>query len=178
MCSVFYLNPQMAKDIDFFKRGKYGLHIRKFLLLPEFWSDPTKQIKIKSSDWKCVSFDLKNKTRVSSNKGLYAFVLKPSYPGLFETNYLLYIGKTNRTLQERFVEYIKEKDGKNKYRFLVKEMLQLYEGHIYFYFSELTSTEDIDLFEEILLNTFVPFVNTEIPEAKINDELKYIYKSF
>ncbi|MFW6272612.1 MAG: hypothetical protein ACOC2U_02390, partial [bacterium] len=126
--------------------------------------------------WKNVEFLKSNKNRVSSKKGVYAFVLKPKYPSLFETGYLFYIGKTIRPLKNRFSEYFNERDGNSKYRVLVREMLKLYDGHLYFYFLELNTDDEVDNAEDLLLNTFVPFVNTDIPEAKIDPNLKYIYK--
>jgi hypothetical protein len=116
--------------------------------------------------------------KVSQHMGVYAFVLKPSYPSLFETSYLFYIGKTSRPLQTRFKEYFDERDGHGKYRYLVREMLRLYKGNLFFYFLELESEQKVDESEILLLNTFVPFVNTDIPEAKIEPNLKNIYKSF
>ena len=165
------------QDIDFTKRGKYSNHIRKFFLLPEFWEDPSKAFIVPSSGWKHVKFSKTNKRKVSKKKGIYAFVVKPGYPSLFETRYLCYVGKTTRPLQTRFVEYFTERDGKGKYRYFVREMLRMYDGHIHFYFLELHTNNEVDANEEKLLNTFVPFVNTDIPEAKIDPDLKSIYKS-
>lgn len=168
----------MTIDLDFAKKGKYGMHIRKFFLFPEFWTDTKKDIKVNPKNWKFVEFEKSNLHKVSSKKGIYAFVLHPKYPSIFQTSYLFYVGKTNRKLKTRFNEYFLERDGKGKYRTLVREFLRLYEGHLYFYFLELNTKTEVDVCEEILLNTFVPFVNTEIPSAKIDPDIKYIYKSF
>ena len=56
-------------------------------------------------------------------------------------------------------------------------MLNLYEGYLHFFYSEISKDSDVDLCEENLLNTFVPHVNTAIPEAKIKHEQKYIYEN-
>ena len=165
------------QDINFAKRGKYSLHIRKFFLYPEFWEDPKKAFTVPTKGWKHVKFSKTNKLSVSNKKGIYAFVVIPGYPSLFETKYLFYVGKTNRPLRTRFGEYFTERDGAGKYRYFVREMLKLYDGHVEFYFLELPSTKKVDRNEEKLLNTFVPFVNTDIPEAKIDPDLKRIYKS-
>lgn len=165
-------------DINFGSRSEYGQHIRKFFLYPKFWVDSTKDIKVDPSNWKNIEFDQLNKNKIPSSKGIYAFVVKPKYPSLFQTNYLFYIGKTNRTLKERYKEYLAERDGKGKYRYLVREMLKLYNGHVYFYYLELNDSSQVNEFETSLLNTFVPFVNTDIPLAKIDPDLKNIYKSF
>ncbi len=168
----------MAIDLDFAKKGKYGLHIRKFFLFPEFWADVKKDIDVNPSNWKFVEFEKSNLHKVSSEKGIYAFVLHPKYPSLFQTGYLFYVGKTSRPLQTRFLEYFTERDGNGKYRSLVREFLRLYKGHLFFYFLELNTKNEVDLYEKLLLNTFVPYVNTDIPQAKIDPDIKYIYKSF
>jgi hypothetical protein len=168
----------MALDLNFEKRANYGLHIRKFFLYPNFWNDPEKDIAVHKNEWKCVKFDKVFLNKVSRHMGVYAFVLKPSYPSLFETGYLFYIGKTSRTLQQRFKEYFDERDGNGKYRYLVREILRLYKEDIFFYYLELESEQKVDESEILLLNTFVPFVNTDIPEAMIEPNLKNIYKSF
>ena len=89
---------------------------------------------------------------------------------------LFYVGKTNRTLFKRFEEYIKEKKGEGKPRKKVYKMLNQYDGHLYFYYTEISTKSEVDVTEEILLNVFVPHVNTSIPEAKIQNELKNIYE--
>jgi len=108
----------MPLDINFSKRSDYGSHIRKFFLFPEFWDDPHKDISINPSFWHYVKFEEYNKDSVPPKKGIYAFVLKPSYPSLFETKYLFYVGKTSRTLQKRFSEYFDERDSNKKYSFI------------------------------------------------------------
>ena len=167
----------MAQDINFVNRSKYSMHIRKFFLFPEFWQDPKKSFNIPKPGWQSVKFEKNNKLSVPKEKGVYAFVVKPEYPSLFETRYLFYIGKTSRTLRERFTEYFYERDGGGKYRYFVREMLRQYDGHIHFYFLKITNKNKVDNCENLLLNTFVPFVNTDIPEAKLNPDLKNIYKS-
>lgn len=164
-------------DIDFAIKGKYLLHIRKFFLLPEFWVDANNNIEnVDKSNWKSVKFTKSNKGKLPSKKGVYAFVVKPKYPSLFETNYLFYIGKTTRTLQKRFGEYFDERDTKGKYRIKVREMLKLYDGHIHFYYLPLITDKQVSDAEDKLLNTFVPHINTQIPKATVKPELKSIYE--
>ncbi len=162
-------------DLDFDRKGEYKIHVRKFFLFPEFWMEPKNKLPIPLK-WKSVKFSNVNKSRIPSEKGIYAFVLIPSYNNFFKTRYLFYAGKTNRTLKKRFTEYLSEKDGKGKPRAKVFEMLNLYDGHLYFYYSEVKNTNDVDLCEEQLINTFVPHINFQIPIAKIKPELKYIYE--
>ena len=166
----------MSFDLDFKEEGKIQLHIKKFFLLPEFWNKPSNKLPV-SLVWKSKKFLKKNKSSIPLKKGVYAFVLIPRYADFLETRYLFYVGKTSRTLRTRFSEYIDEKEGKGKPRKKVYKMLNLYEGYLHFFYSEISKDSDVDLCEENLLNTFVPHVNTAIPEAKIKHELKYIYEN-
>tara|TARA_R110000744_G_scaffold360372_1_gene467888 strand:+ start:106 stop:606 length:501 start_codon:yes stop_codon:yes gene_type:complete len=162
-------------DLDFKKKGEYKLHVKKFFLFPEFWAEPKNQLPI-ALTWKYVKFSNVNRKRIPTSKGVYAFVLIPKYNNFIDTKYLFYTGKTNRTLKDRFIEYLKERDGKGKPRVKVNEMLNLYDGHLYFFYSEIPNPSDVSVCEDLLINTFVPHVNTQIPIAKIRPELKYIYE--
>ena len=165
----------MSFDIDFDKKGELKNHIRKFLLFPEYWKDIDNQFSIQLN-WKSCEFNEGNRSVIPNKKGLYCFVVKPSFNNFFETAYLFYAGKTNRTLKIRFKEYLDNQKGKGKPRVKVYEMLTLYKDHIHFYFTEIPTKNDVDVCEEKLLNSFLPHINTQIPRAKIKSELKYIYE--
>jgi hypothetical protein len=113
---------------------------------------------------------------VPKKSGVYCFVLCPDYPDFFETRYLFYVGKTNRTLWERYKEYLNEEEGKGKPRRKIFEMLKLYKGHLHFYFATISDSLNVDSCEDCLINVFVPPINTQIPDAKISHELKNIYE--
>lgn len=163
-------------DIDFKKKGEYVLHIKKFFLYPQFWNDPLKSLT-EPTGWKKVKFTKSNRALIPKDKGIYCFVLQPELVNFFDTTYLFYIGKTNRTLWVRYKEYLDEKAGKGKPRNKVFEMLNQYTDCLYFYYTSIPASADVDSCEEKLLNIFVPRVNTDIPEAKISPELKNLYEN-
>ena len=163
-------------DIDFRKKGELVLHTRKFLLYPPYWSERNNQI-LHNLVWNSVEFNDQNHTLIPEESGLYCFVVCPGYTNFVECKYLFYVGKTNRTLKTRYKEYLYEQEGKGKPRGKVFEMLKMYKDHLYFQYTTLDDSSLIDLYEERLLNTFVPFVNTSIPNALVNSELKNIYEN-
>lgn len=165
----------MAYDIDFIEKGQLKLHIRKFLLYPEYWNDVSNQIPYNLS-WKGYKFEKKNEVKIPDHKGVYCFIVKPQISNFFETKYLFYVGQTTRTLRQRFYEYLDDQTGKGKPRPKVYEMLKLYQDNLYFFFSNINDNSQIDEVEEKLLNTFVPHINTDIPKAKIKSELRNIYE--
>lgn len=161
------------------KRKDVKDHIRRFLLYPEFWIDTTKHIGIPLK-WKKIKFREDNFKEVPTNNGIYCFVVVPPIPNLFITRYLFYIGKASTTsLRSRYKNYIDEKNGigigDNKPRVKVEEMLNEYFDHIYFFYSTIDTMSNIVDCEDKLLNTFYPYVNTDVPEATINPVLKHIY---
>ena len=165
----------MAYDIDFVEEAVISSHIKKFLLYPVFWNEIENQIST-NTNWRSVKFNNANKSKVPNSRGIYAFVLKPKYRNFFSTNYLFYVGKTNRTLRSRYQEYLDEKQGKGKPRKKVHRMLNMYDGYLDFYFTGLNAKAQVDKVEVQLLNAFVPHINTSIPKARIKHELKYIYE--
>ena len=172
------------QDIDWHgkkvKRQSIKGHVRRFLLYPPFWKDSTKRIS-PGIKWKKVKFISTNIPRVPTSHGIYCFVMIPPKPNNFwTTRYLFYIGKAaSASLRERYKNYLNEKKGlgigRQKARIKVEEMLNDFDGYMYFFYSEILETREIVEIEEKLLNTYMPYVNTSIPEAKISEELKHIY---
>ena len=151
-------------------------HIRRFLLFPEFWEDPQKMI-YERLKWHYVKFKEENLDDIPTKNGIYCFIVSPDIEEDFIiTRYLFYIGKAERkTLRSRYKDYLQEQKGLYKPRPKVEEMLKRYKNHIYFFYTTIENNKKISEYEEKLLNKYVPYVNTFIPEAKITRELQYIY---
>lgn len=165
----------MAYDLNFKEEAMMKFHIKRFFLYPKFWTLASNKLHM-TLNWKSVEFRIANLASVPSKKGVYAFTVKPEYSGLFETNYLFYIGKTNRTLRERFKEYVDDQNGKGKPRKKVFGMLKQYKKYLHFYFAEVASTGSVNVVEDKLINTLVPPVNVAVTLAKIKPELQYLYE--
>lgn len=166
----------MAYDLDFVEEATLRYHVRSFFLYPQYWSENGALITF-NTKWKRVPFTKGNQKRIPLSRGVYAFVIEPHYDHLIQTRYLFYVGKTNRTLQKRYSEYLDEKEGKGKTRRKVFKMLKQYAGCMYFCYTELANADQVNALETSLLNTFVPHVNTLIPRALIKPELQGIYEA-
>lgn len=162
-------------DIDFAEEGFLKLHVKKFLLYPKYWQDNANAFS-GNVGWCSCPFIPENRDVIPREKGVYCFVVIPKYDKIFEMRYLFYVGKTSRTLWERYKEYLDDLSGKGKPRKKVFSMLGLYKDHLHFFYTPFTSDSDVNMLEENLLNAFVPPINTQIPDAKIKHELKYIYE--
>lgn len=161
-------------------RKDIGPHIRRFLLYPDFWKSGEQKL-ISNLNWQCVKFSTNNVNSIPNKNGIYCFAVSPpSDIGLFETRYLLYVGKAATSkLRKRYSQYIDEMNsisiGKQPPRVKVQEVLNLYYGHVDFFYTVMDNKSLIVNSEEILLNTFMPYANTSIPIAKISEELRHIY---
>lgn len=175
----------MSHDIQWNQKRKirndYKSYIRRFLLYPDLWRSDDNEI-LEKLEWKKIKFKSRNWNQIPASNGLYCFVVIPTTRKsmLFETRYLFYIGKASSTsLRQRFKDYIKERNGigkgKSKPRIKVQEMLMDYKLDIYFYYTTVSDNESIEDYETKLINMFIPYVNTQIPQATIQSELKHIY---
>jgi hypothetical protein len=175
----------MSHDIQWNQKRKirndYKSFIRRFLLFPDLWRNEENEIPEKL-EWKKIKFNNRNLNQIPTFNGLYCFVVIPTSRKsmLFETRYLFYIGKaSSASLKQRFKDYINERDGKgkgkSKPRIKIQEMLMDYKKDIYFFYTTLSDSTSIENYETKLINMFVPYVNTQIPQATIQPELKHIY---
>jgi len=164
----------MGYNIDFNAKAQLKLHVRKFLLHPDRWKEPKYKLPIKLS-WKKYKFNPKNRSKIPRKSGIYCFVIIPNIKNLFPSIYLSYVGKTDRTLWNRYKEYLDEQNGKGKPRDKIYELLNLYKEDVYFYYAEITNSSNVEICEDNLINAFVPYVNTVIPEAKLKPEIKNFY---
>ncbi|EPA9172612.1 hypothetical protein ACQ8AN_000044 [Acinetobacter baumannii] len=130
-------------------------YTENFILDPEKWKSFR---PIANLDWHQVKFENSSKDSVPSQRGIYAFVLKMFSNSTEESNfpcngYILYGGITTRTLKNRFGEYLRE-SGK---RLRIFQMINNWEGNLYFYYSEIPDTSiDLKVLEKQFNNTVMP----------------------
>ena len=105
----------MAHDLDWAskqqKRERIKYHIRRFLLFPEFWTDPKNQLE-GSVTWNSIKFTQANVQQIPRTSGIYCFIAIPPLNQFVETKYLFYVGKaSSTTLHLRYKQYLNEKNG-------------------------------------------------------------------
>ena len=133
------------------------IYKQDFLLLKEQWdtyTDPPIPL-----NWKCVKFERGNANQIPTMKGIYAFFIEPRIAQFPTHGYLAYIGQagyeSERNLRKRFGDYLSEKTKPK--RPLVNFMLNTWENHLYFYYTEVDPTQtDLRQLEQKLLDTFMP----------------------
>lgn len=120
---------------------------------PERWIAFCKKHKF---TWKNIGFKKANSKSLPKEKGMYCFMVGPAGSQLPPAAYPLYAGITTRTLQQRFIEYVREKDS-NTGRQHVRKFLNVFEKHLYFYYIEVDEDkETLEAIEKELNDALMP----------------------
>ncbi len=145
-----------AKQYDL--ADDYKLHCQTLVMWPIQWQGYKHPASL---HWRDVLFSEAGQTKVPYKRGIYAFLIKPGIARL-NARYLMYIGKTDRTLRTRYGEYLAEK-GSDRGRPQVIKLLQRYEGFIHFCYAPVKTTASLSKLEDQLIEAFVPPANNRLP---------------
>src|SRR5215471_10846852 len=103
------------------------IYTHSFVLWPDRWQGSSLAVEL---TWNTVPFDPTATEQVAQLPGVYAFLIRPQNTCNLAFSYLMYVGMTERTLRERFGEYLHEKDS-DKIRPKLLRVLPLYPGHLF-----------------------------------------------
>ena len=135
---------------------------RDFFLVPQQWAAYNLPDSFK---WEIHPFQLDQVENIPSKPGIYSFVIQPKIASHPYCAYLMYIGKTERTLQQRFREYFSEQQDAEKGRPKLLILLNLYQEYLHFCCAPIVETERIMEIENALINAFLPPFNDRYPAA-------------
>lgn len=134
-------------------------HQYRFFLWPRAWAAYNLP---DSFNWEIYPFQQDQIENIPSQPGIYSFVIQPGIASHSDCSYLVYIGQTERTLQDRFREYFGEQN-KMEGRPKIVRLLNKYQGYLYFCCSVIAEIERITEIEEALINAFLPPCNDRFP---------------
>ena len=141
------------------ERAKLKTHRWSFPLWPRSW----RAYNLPDSfSWEIYPFQRNQVNNIPSQPGIYSFVIQPGIASHFHCSYLMYIGRTERTLRVRFREYLRDQnnpEGRPK----ILELLNRYKGFLHFCCSTIEETERITEIEEALISAFLPPCNDQLP---------------
>ena len=138
-----------------------------FVHSPRMWIEDDLPVALR---WEPVKFLEEFLGQVPDDQlGLYAFMLEPSLEGVPKSAYLMYIGKTSRSFQERYDEYLK-KELRRFGRTLIGRMLERWYGHLWFYYAPVEDPELIHEIEKALIRACVPPYNQKF-EGKYGPQM-------
>ena len=141
------------------EQNQLKAHQCEFYLWPKLWSEYTLPIVF---NWQVHPFVETEIPNIPECPGIYAFLIQPGIASFHCASYLMYIGKTERTLKKRFKEYISEKQKETRRPKIVR-LLNKYQGYLYFCCSTIDPSISIDDVEKALLNAFLPPCNDQFP---------------
>lgn len=147
----------ISKFVDLVEKAK--AHTHQFTLWPDRW----RGCNLRSSlSWNTYAFSEEAVSSIPEKPGVYAFLIQPRVANNLNTSYLIYIGMTDRTLRERFKEYlgeIKNKSGRPK----IVYWFESYADYIYFSCTPVDPPDTLERLEEELIKAFIPPANDMIP---------------
>jgi hypothetical protein len=116
-------------------------------------------------NWTSVPFDTTAASSVPNTKhGLYTFILCPRVAAHPKNQFVLYVGKADKTtLRERFHHYFQEM--KKVKRAHICYALNKFEGNLEFCYTTVTSQNDIEPGEDALLVALMPPYNEKFPAS-------------
>jgi len=112
-------------------------------------------------DWQWVSFKKSDAQSIPRTRGLYAFTVECSAPGIPPHGYIMYVGEVghtgNETLRSRFRSYFYEMKRDER---PVHYILNKYTKHLFFYFCEVPDRrKSLFKIETALCDTLIPPYN-------------------
>jgi hypothetical protein len=125
------------------KLEEYGI---EFNLLPDFLEKGNSDIE--NFEWDEVKFEDSSRSLIPDERGIYAFTIHSSRPGLPKHGYIMYVGITgdnsSKTLRKRFKDYIQAEEAIIVKRPKVRKLLKKWAEVLYFQYVSITD-ESIDL---------------------------------
>lgn len=141
-------------------------HEYRFLLWPKLWQEYTQSHGF-SFHWEGRKFIANEANNVPNEPGLYTFVIQPSIANHPSNAYLMYIGKTKRTLRQRFKEYLREMQRESGRPKIVKLLNKYPDNTIFCYSSVQESTTTLARMEKALIDALIPPCNKEQLPARV-----------
>lgn len=138
-----------------FLEAEFGLELRLITCqpIPERWAafDPRDDL-----EWKGFPFDPASRDLIPRSQGFYCFFVGPPPRALPSVGYPMYLGRTRRTLRERFGEYLLERDDPAGRRH-VRKFLNVFDGELTFMCTEFDGDYDaLVATERALLDAVMP----------------------
>ena len=127
----------------------------RFILWPKSWKEYINNFG-HHFVWRERKFLASEVTNIPRKPGLYTFVVKPAIANHPSSSYVMYIGKTSRTLRKRFSEYLHEMNRETGRPKIVR-VLNKYPDNVYFCYTVLEKNDnEIRNKEEALIVGWLP----------------------
>ncbi|SRR6266581_2940228 len=154
------------------RRDLGDFHVKRMVLSPFQWAACRLPVDL---TWKAAKFSRSNMRTIPTTRGVYTFLVQPGIANHPCCSYLLYVGKTeNQNFRRRYQQYLREKQaGDESGRPHVTDMLEKWDGFLWFCFASIEQANLIEDVEKTLLTAYLPPTNKEFP-AKVGRALKVL----
>jgi hypothetical protein len=151
-------------------RGLGDFHVKRMILSPFQWAACRLPLDL---IWEAVKFTHRNMRMIPTTRGVYTFLVQPGIANHPCCSYLLYVGETeNQNFRRRYQQYLREKRaGDESRRPHVTDMLEKWDGFLWFCFARIDQADLIKHVEDALLTAYLPPTNKEFP-ARVSRALK------
>jgi hypothetical protein len=135
---------------------------RTFIISPIQWAG---YVPVVVTDWNLVHFEAGKVDDVPNGAcGVYTFLVQPRIANHDHCSYLLYVGRTTeQDFRERFRQYLGEKASKKPRRPHITDMLNRWDGYLWFCYAQIQNPNDTKQTEKRLQVAFIPPFNREFP---------------
>jgi excinuclease UvrABC nuclease subunit len=148
-------------------QNEFKSYKTSFCLWPKSWDSIN---DIGPFNWEICPFDNRYVDKIPSSPGIYSFVINPGVTN-HPQRYLCYIGKSDRTLKERYWEYLREaKRIKGRPKLLY--LLNNWASYLEFCYVTIEDGNLRDL-EKRLIDAFIPPFNSDF-----STEINRVVKAF
>ena len=154
--------------------GLADFHLKRMVLSPFQWKACRLPLAL---NWRAVKFTTSNRARIPKTScGVYTFLVQPGIADHPCCSYLLYVGETERqNFRKRYGQYLRDKmAGDTSLRPHVTEMLQKWDGFLWFCYAEIKNFGLIEDVEKALLTAYLPPTNKDFP-AKVSSSLRRLF---
>jgi len=155
------------------RRALADFHVKRMVLSPYQWAACSLPVDL---SWKAVKFTRRNTTTIPEAKGVYTFIVQPGIANHPCCSYLLYVGETeSQTFRRRYRQYLRERRaGDQSRRPHVTDMLEKWDGFLWFCFATIEKHSLIGDVENALLTAYLPPSNKTFP-AKVGHALRKLF---
>lgn len=156
------------------KRSLADYHVKRMVLSPFQWAACRLPVNLQ---WQAVRFTRGNRQQVPTNsRGVYTFLVQPGIADHPCCSYLLYVGQTEgQNFRTRYSQYLREKRaGDQSARPHVTEMLQKWDGFLWFCYAAVNQNNLIEDIEDALLTAYLPPTNKDFP-ARVSRAIRRLF---
>ena len=155
------------------RRSLAEFHIKRMVLSPHHWRTCALSTDL---HWKAVKFTYANANDIPKTCGVYTFLVQPGIANHPYCSYLLYVGETaDQDFKKRYRQYLREsRAGDKSTRPHVTDMLEKWDGFLWFCFAPINNIELIEGVEDALLAAYLPPSNKDFP-ATVSKALRKLF---